>query len=287
MSASRSAFFILCASPNLRLGFKTAGLVLMLALGGSAAAFGAKPPRCSDVPISVTFVGTTAAPAAISNDVSNIAYQNGVDGVAAVIHYNMDCGGTRDATLNLGNSKRSLMMQFPNPIPGSIVVAGPPSFAGGSGFATQNFINIRNIVGYNTQGLTPGVAATYYTKITSSNIVGPDGNSYDLVLFPDNSTCPAICASTNDGTGLYHNSPVQAAWSKVTYTPRDTSQPWSLSNADSWVVDGEMTSNEPPATSNTYERATLFFVSRRGATTHYGQYSMPFKILITALAPLQ
>ncbi len=269
------------------LGFKITVLAMALALGGLQTASGAKPGRCSDLPISVTFMATTAAPAALSNDLPTTAYQDGVGRVAAVIHYNMDCNGTRDATLNLGSSTRSLVMQFPNPIPGSIIVAGPPSFAGGSAFATQNFINIRNIVGYNTPGITPGVAATYYTKVTSSNIVGPDRNSYVLTLFPDNSTCPGICASTGDGTGPFHNSPVQAAWSKVTYTPRDTSQPWSLSNADSWLVDGEVTSNEPPATSNIYERATLFLEGKNGSTTHYGQYSMPFKILVTALAPLQ
>ncbi len=268
-------------------GFKIAVLAAALALGGLQTASGAKPARCTDVPISVTFMGTTAAPAAISNDLPITAYQNGVDGVAAVIHYNMDCGGTRDATLNLGSSKRALVMQFPNAIPGSIIVAGPPGFAGGSAFATQSFINIRNIVGYQTGGVTPGVAATYYTKVTSSNIVGPDRNSYVLPLFPDNSTCPGICASTGDGTTSLHNSPVQAAWSKVTYTPRDTSQPWSLSNADSWLVDGEVTSNEPPATPNIYERATLFLEAKNGSATHYGQYSMPFKILVTALAPLQ
>ena len=287
MAASRITLAILQVTRNIGPGFKTAGLALVLAFGGAAMASGARPTaQCSDVPISVTFMATTAAPAALSNDLPTSAYTNGVDGVGAVIHYNMDCSGTRDATLNLGSSKRALVIQFPSPIPGSIIVAGPPSFAGGSAFAVQNFINIRNIVGYNSPGITPGVAATYYTKITSSNIVGPDHNSYDLVLFPDNSTCPAICVATNDGTTLNHNSPVQAAWSKVTYTPRDTSQPWSLTNADTWVVDGEMTSNEPPETSNVYERATLFLVGRKG-TTHYGQYSMPFKILVTALAPLQ
>ncbi|HEY6930838.1 MAG TPA: hypothetical protein VJA66_14260 [Thermoanaerobaculia bacterium] len=184
-----------------------------------------------------------------------------------------------------------MSMQFPNPISGSILVGGPPSFAGGSAFAAQPFINIRNIVGHNTPGLTPssgstqGVAATYYTKVTFNYIVGPDRNSYLLTIFPDNATCPAICASTGDSTSPLHDSPVQAAWSQVTYTPRDVSQPWSLTNTDSWVVDGEGTSNEPPATSTTPERGTLYLEGKR-SPTHYGQYSMPFKVIVTALGPL-
>ena len=286
MSALRTTLGMFQPTRDLGPRLRAAGLALVLALGGAAMASGARPSRCTDVPISVTFMATTATPAAISNDLPTTAYSDGVDGVSAVIHYNMSCDGTRDATLNLNTSKRAMVLQFPNPIAGSIIAGGPPSFAGGSGFAVQNFLNIRNIVGYNTPGITPGVAATYYTKITSSNIVGPDRNSYDLVIFPDNSTCPAICSSTNDGTTPLHNSPVQAAWAKVTYTPRDTSQPWSLTNADNWTVDGEVTTNEPPETSNIYERATLFLVGRKG-NTHYGQYSMPFKILVTALAPLQ
>ena len=265
--------------------FRVTGLAVALSLGALGVAFGAKPGGCGDVPISVTFVAPAAASATISNDNPGLAYQNGVDGVAAVIHYNRDCSGTRDATLNLGSSTRTALLQFPDAIPGSILAGGPPSFAGGGAFSTHFFINVRNVVGYQTPGITPGVAATYYTKVTSSNIAGPDGNAYILTIFPDNATCPAVCASTTDGTTPLHNSPVQTAWSKVTYTPRDASQPWSLSNADTWVVDGEGSSNEPPATANILERATLYLDGRR-AMTHYGQYSMPFEIVITALAPL-
>jgi hypothetical protein len=78
------------------------------------------------------------------------------------------------------------------------------------------------------------------------------------------------------------NQPVETAWAKVSYTPRDPSQPWSTSNADHWIVDGELTT----ISDSVYERATLFQLGKPGTQTHYGQYSMPFKILITALAPL-
>ena len=258
-------------------------LALVLVLGAAQTASAAKPPRCTDVPISVTFMATTSAPAAIWNDVANTAYQNGVGGVAAVIHYNSGCDGTRDATLDLGGSTRTLSMQFPNAISGSTSVqAGPASFAGGSAFATHAFFNVHNIVGYQTPGITPGVAATFYTKVTAP-FTGPNGKSYKLVLYPDNYSCPFVpCASDPDGTNPDINLPVEGAWALVTYTPRDTWQPWSLSNADRWVVDGEVTSSTDPI----YERGTLVLIGKNGSATHEGQYSMPFKILVTALAPL-
>ena len=71
--------------------------VLLVGSGLNDRTNAAKPTGCIDVPLSMTFVAT-AAPAAIWNDSANSAYQNGVDGVSSVIHYNKDCNGTRDAT---------------------------------------------------------------------------------------------------------------------------------------------------------------------------------------------
>src|SRR5262249_45939390 len=142
--------------------FRTASLVAMLALVGVANAFGAKP-ICSDLPVSVSFVPTIAAPAAILNDLSNTPYQAGVDHVGAVIHYQSSCDGTRDMTLNLlsNSTPRALSMQFPNPIAGSIILGGPPSFAGGPAFLAKAFLNVRNILAY-PMSPTP---ATFYTKV--------------------------------------------------------------------------------------------------------------------------
>src|SRR6516162_6283559 len=86
---------------------------------------GAAKNSCTDIPISITFLATTVAPAAISNDISGTPYQ-GLGNT--VIHI---CSGTNDATMVLAHSSRSVSIQFPEPIPGSIIVAGPPSFAGG------------------------------------------------------------------------------------------------------------------------------------------------------------
>lgn len=241
-----------------------------------------KPPTCADIPLSMTFVAPVSAPAAIYNDDPTKAYQNGVDGVQAIIHITSGkCNGTRDATLTLYKSKRHLSWKFPLPIPGSIIQSGPPSFAGGNAFSNQAHVNIHNLLGHTV--LTPGVAATFYTKVGSSGIAAPDGGSYTLRLLPRDFTCPAgatcvpnlECPACDSDPII--NVPVEAAWAKVTYTPRDRTQPWSLSNTDSWIVEAEYVAPGDTA----IERATTLLNG-----VHYGQYSMPFKILITALAPL-
>jgi hypothetical protein len=264
------------------LGFKIAVLALVLTLGGLGTASAGKPPHCSDVPISVTFLATTAAPAAIWNDLPDTVYQNGVDGVEALIHYNSGCDGTRDATLGLGSSTRTLVMKFPAVIPDSNPQNTPPSFVAGAAFATKALFNVHNILGYPT--FAPGVAATFYTKVTSTFPIAIPGSrkstSYRLAIFPDTASCPAIfpelCSPVSDAAvDLNWNSPEQAAWVKVTYTPG------SGPTYGTWLVEGEQL-----ATDGIYERATLVTATYPSAST-YGQYSMPFKILITALAPLQ
>lgn len=247
---------------------------------GSLNVYAAKPPTCADIPLSMTFVAPVSAPAAIYNDDPTKAYQDGIDGVGAIIHITSNkCNGTRDATLTLHRSKRYLSWKFPLPIPGSIIQSGPPSFAGGNAFSNQAHLNIHNLLGHTV--LTPGVAATFYTKVGSSAIDAPDGGSYTLRLLPRDITCPsgATCVPNLECTGCDSdtiiNAPVDAAWAKVTYTPRDKTQPWSLANTDSWIVEGEYVA--PGDT--VIERATLL-----NSGIHYGQYSMPFKILIKALA---
>jgi hypothetical protein len=257
--------------------------VLLVGSGLNHRTDAAKPTGCADVPLSMTFVATTAAPAAIWNDLANSAYQNGVDGVSSVIHYNKDCNGTRDATLGLYRSRRTLWMQYPSPVSGSIITSGPPSFAGSAPFTTQAHIVVHNILGRTV--LTPGAAATFYTKV-GSMFIGPDGNNYRLRFLPDDFACPegATCVPNLEGNNgpADTNQPVETAWAAVTYTPRNPAQPWSLANADRWVVDGEQTSPSDPV----YQRATLHLEGAHFTFTHQGQYSMPFKILITALAAL-
>jgi len=254
---------------------KFATLAAALAIA-SAPALPAPPSKCTDIPISYTFLSTTVAPAAIWNDVARAYTAPDVGNIA--IHR---CSGTYDATMAMARSKRYVWMQVPAPIPGSIIVAGPPSFAGGVAFLTQPFFNVRNVL--MSGSITSTSSATdFYTHLAVNSFSGPDGNSYLFDFFPD--VCPGDlpCATDMDQrSDLYMNSPVEASWVKVHFMPPpNPTQPWSLSNTAKWLVDGET----PDAPSGSYQRGTLYNLGRSGG--HQGQYSMPFQILITALGPI-
>jgi hypothetical protein len=259
--------------------------VLMLTFAISAQA--ARPGAVScDTPISWMFeaTGSPSAPAAFTDDGKG-AYKPGVDGIFnSVIH---GCWGSYDATLGMNKTrKRSMKMKLPAAIPGTTNVEGPPpSFAGGNEFFANPFINVRNITGFG-YAVTPGVP--FYTKMGLGYIKGPDGFEYDLEFLPFDGQCPTtdglICvdSKTNDQVSAYQNHPDAAAWVKVTYLPRNFSQPWSETNTDQWIVEGLFTEpTDPPI----IQRGTLFSKEPQGFV-HRGQYSMPFRIRITALAPL-
>jgi hypothetical protein len=260
-----------------RSGFRVAVLAPMLVLVGVATAFGGKPKRCDDVPVSVTFTAPGAGTAAIENDNPAVAYVDGVDGVGAVIHFNLSCDGTRDMTLDLGGSARTLRVQVPDPIPGS---TSNPVPAGT--LTTQAFFNVRNIL---AKGITP-TPSVFYTKVTSPFPgAGRNDPSYRLTMFPDNVTCPGggspdPCAPLGDGPNEDRNSPGQTAWTKVTYTPA------SGGNPDTWIIDGDLTTNEDGEPPLPIQRGTIYSVDKHGNLTHRGQYSLPFRMVITALAPL-
>ncbi|HSB14275.1 MAG TPA: hypothetical protein VLE22_07430 [Bryobacteraceae bacterium] len=220
---------------------------------------------CQDLPISYTFLSTTAAPAAIWNDDPTKPYENGS------IHR---CGSnpTNDATLVLAHSKRSVWIRVPNPFPNSNIVNPPPSFAGGAPFQSQAFFNVRNLLGSKDP---------YFYTSMASQFPAPDGKTHHLRLLPDAWACPGdlVCVPNIHGGILADsNLPVETSWVRVHYMPPpNPSQPWSLSNTAQWIVDGELADTVYPSL---YERATL----HNG--THEGQYSMPLQILITALGPL-
>lgn len=157
------------------------------------------------------------------------------------------------------------------------------SFAGGAAFQTSSVeINVHNLTGYTV--LPPKTAATFYTRV-GSTFKGPDGTTYQLRFHPDAFTCPtgATCVPDleNERNAANMNQPVETAWAQVTYTPQDPNQPWSTSNADRWVVDGELLLAD-----TVYERSTLFAPVGKTPQVPFGQYSMPFKISIVALVPL-
>jgi hypothetical protein len=260
-------------------------LILIVAVDADAA----RPPRgtCANVPIAVSFVTTLNS--AINNDVNQV-YQEGVDGVSnTVIHFQSDCNGSHDATMDMPTTgkkvKRKVSFQFPAVIPGTEIDQPAPSFAPGA-FLTPVWMNIRNITGKGF-GVPQDEATVYYTRMIYE-FKAPDGDTYRLVFDPDSAAeCPAgaICNTNFGGPDpVTRNQPVQTAWVKVTHTPPpNPDQPWSITNADKYKVEGNLTSSYNPS-DPTIERGTL--VGPIGSGLHFGQYSIPFEIEITALTKL-
>lgn len=238
--------------------------VLILAVAGNA--YASKPPSCTNTPVSMFIEDTLTA--AILSDGGGL-YQNGLNGVTGVINFNSSCGGSRDVTVGFDtNSNRRVWFNFPTAIPGTDIEGVTQSFIPNP-FSDRAFINIRNITCRDCN--TPGIPSTFYTKVSVA-FFAPGGQKYLLAFLPDNCPVGYLCAPNyTPGPVLpTKNEPVETAWAKVTYTP----------NPDTWVVEGELTGG--------VVRNTLFLTSVRGnrPPVHYGQYSMPFKITITALAPL-
>jgi hypothetical protein len=240
--------------------------VLILAVVGAADAKG-KPQSCTNTPVKI-FIEDTSTAAILSDGGGE--YLNGVNGVTGVINFNSSCVGSRDVTVGFdGTSNRRIWFDFPDAIEETDIGGVTQSFSPNP-FSDRAFINIRNITCRDCNTPIPGIPSTFYTKVSVA-FFAPGGKKYLLSSLPDN--CPAgyLCAPNfTPGPVLpTKNEPVETAWAKVTYTAPDT-----------WVVEGEVT--------NDIVRSTLFLTSVKGNNppVHYGQYSMPFKITITALAPL-
>jgi hypothetical protein len=240
----------------------------------SGLSYAGKPVKgCSDVPVMFTFESTTSSnvPSAINGD-GNGGYSHGVDRVNAVIHFDSDCNGSRDAGFGLGRrSTRTVSLQFSG-ISGTDTIGGTfPSFNGSTVIAKPGFI-ILNLTGYGYP-----VGSTYYTKMSFRFTEPGTSTVYDMVFAPFDGLCPfsdGLCVDsiTNDIVSPDQNSPVSAAWVKVTYLPASGSTP------DQWIVEGEITEADAP---DVIQRGTLI-----SSGVHRGQFSMPFRIRITALAPL-
>jgi hypothetical protein len=239
-------------------------------------AYAAKPggggggDRCTDIPISWTFENstTTGIPSAITGDGKRPDYREGVDGVFnSKIHriYGQSCDGTRDATLGLSKSKRTVSVSFSG-IDGTDTVQGQFPDFNGTTLAIQPFFNIANIMGYGHS-----VGSTYYTKMGFGfNAPGDRKTSYQVWFFPFDWQCPeGFDCITRDQPTANLNDPVAAAWVRINYIPASGTTP------DQWIAEGEFSDPE-------IQRGTLLANS-----IHRGQFSMPFRIRITALAPLQ
>ena len=147
--------------------------------------------------------------------------------------------------------------------------------------STGVFVNVRNILLAGTgEAITSTSGPTVFYTRMAMIFSAPDGNTYRLDFHPDDSVCPGDLACSPDKdppTYAQLNLPNETSWAKVTFTPATTN------SAATWLVDGELT--DMP--SGALERATLALVKPSGAIVQEGQYSMPFRILITALGPLQ
>lgn len=264
--------------------------LLILALIVAVDANAGKPPQnnCANVPISVAFIPSSIS--AITSDNGNV-YQDGIDGLSnTVIHFQSDCNGSHDATMDMPTTgkkvKRKVSFQFPAAIPGTNIDQ-PSPFAPATAFLTPVWMNIRNITG---KGFNVPLdqLTVYYTRMILEFKAPIDGNTYRLVFDPDSAAeCPVgMPCNTNFGgpDPLSRNSPVQTAFVKVTHTPPpNLNGDWSPTNAHTWLVEGNLMSSSDPL-DPTIERGTL--VGPVGSNLHFGQYSMPFVILITALTKL-
>jgi len=261
---------------------KKLAISVLFFIFAATAAMAGKPGSCSDVPISITFVAPAGVPAAIWNDDPTKAYSGGSNTEIHNCNGGDNGGGSYDGTMTLPGG-RSINMKFPAAISGSIIEGGPASFAAGNSISTGSFVKIHNLTGQNA--VPAGISATYYTRALFT-FDGPDRKSYRLEYYPDDSTCPSDhpCAPELHGCCFLPigNQPVQTSWVKVIYTARNRSLPWSTSNTDSWVVQGDLVMSWDTSVA----RSVLFNVLKDGTFVHYGQYSMPFKMVVTALAAM-
>jgi hypothetical protein len=224
-----------------------------------------KPPKCSDIPISVQVLefdadGDGDNDSALFGDSKGPTYTDGVDGVTNTAIY--VCSGTYDATMRLGpltRSKRSLGFAFPEPNAGSVVYGPAPEWAG-TAFLAKPFMNIRNILWGRMQAV-PQLMFT--TRIGFSYISGPaDKATYKLQFAPTGvqSGVPGNPAA---------NDPDETTAATVQDIPGDCRN--GGTTLDTWIV-----TVNPPAV------GALMRDLSNGAEIHSGQYSMPFKLLITA-----
>lgn len=180
------------------------------------------------------------------------------------------------------SNSRLIKFKIYDAIPGSLLSGqgGPAQYGE---FLTYGQLNIHNVVGFGQ--VTPGQPAVYYTKATGT-LFGPDSKKFRWNSTPDDSSCPylAICVTNfgNPTLPANRNQPKPTAWVKVTYTPKGPGD-WSPTNTDTWLVEGDFADIDNP---NIVQRMTLYYENNNKPLVHYGQYSLPFRAIVKALAPM-
>lgn len=109
--------------------------------------------------------------------------------------------------------------------------------------------------------------------------IHPNGAEiYRLVFNPSDSTCPGLCVpvihAIPDDPAVV-NYPEETTWVKVNYTPG------SGNTKDRWEVEGAVTLFDDDGNPDTPAIATVRAKLLSTDGRDYGQYSIPFKALIT------
>ena len=217
-----------------------------------------KPPKCSDVPIQVSIVPTSAG--VLADDGSG-PYEAGSAGVYnTVIHV---CGSnpSYDATMGLITSRRSLRFRFPAPNSDSVEPGPAPGWVA-SDFLAKPFMNVRKILWGRLHGVT--TPNTFTTRMGFISINGP-GDKADYML----QFAPTYTDSGSPGNpDANHPSETTAA------TVEDI--PGTCRSAPGGTLDKWVVTVDAPAT------GTLLRSPNSGSNVQSGQYTMPFQLLITA-----
>lgn len=224
----------------------------------------AKPTSCTDVPVRVTILNNAVDPAtgavlasALLSDGGG-EYVNGTSNVSATIHV---CDGTHDVILNVASTKRTFAYQFPSPIAGSVIQSQPAWAPGTSN--VSGWINVRNLL-FSTQPFTTHMGTTF---------AGPDRASYRLGFMPASVDAPDLHPVNDNENVPYDSSPAKVYPQAFDCNVGGTTKP-------SWLVLGDNSNSL-----GTMQVGTLYKLSSSptGASTHEGQYTLPFELRIDAL----
>jgi len=106
----------------------------------------------------------------VLSDDAKGAYINGVAGVTTKIDFCGFSGATYNATVFLGNTKRSIGFTLPEPIPGSIIYDGSaPTWAGGATVWAQPYFKVGDILWGRRNGNPP----SFTTRMAIARIKDP------------------------------------------------------------------------------------------------------------------
>ncbi len=221
-----------------------------------------------NIPLRVTIIGISGG--VLAGDNKGATYQDGVDGVSARINIS---SGTFDATVILLTSKhRTIRFTFPNAQPDSSLTGGYPTWAPGV-FQAKAFFNVRNILHGRNFGKT-----TFSTRM-AWQFDAPDGVLYRLRFMPPDTDAPDL-HTPDIPPGV--NEPQQTSFVVVTDHPGNcgTVLPGEAIVYDQWDVTATVPNIDGVLQLGTVHKMA---VRPKDVDVHYGQFSMPYKLVLEAL----